>query len=197
MRRLILILASILLCWSADAQELTKEQRKEIREQKKIAAARKQQIKDSLFLVERHKKDSILRDKIIKESATDIIATTSLSMTQAFDYIAKALIAADYVISVDKEYGTITTQRISCGHATYSLYFRFSEKENGSEVKACGFAYGTVGIAMYGIVSANEHTFKVENSKTKGSVFYNVFTTYEKILLSLPDAQLKYKRIVK
>lgn len=162
-----------------------------------MQAAREQQIKDSLFMVERHKKDSILREKIIRESATDVIATTPLPISEAIDFIAKALIAADYMISVDKEYCTIKTERVSCGNATYSLYFRFSEKENGTEVRSCGFFYGTIGVAMHGVLRTSEQTVKAENGESTLLVSHQVFKSHEKIIRTLPDAQITYKRIVK
>lgn len=192
MRNLILILASMLLCCSVSAQELTKEQRKEMRIQKRMAALREQHIKDSLFWAEIHKADSIRHVERKKEGVTDIVATTSLSLAKAIDHVARSLIAADYVVSVDKEYNTITTQQISDGNANYSLYFRFREINGMTEVKACGFVYKNVGVAMYGIVSTNTHTLKVENSGVIGSTFHNVFKAYENILLSLPEAQFQY-----
>ena len=156
-----------------------------------MQAAREQQIKDSLFWAEIHKADSIRHVERKKEGTTDIIATTSLSVTKAIDHVARSLIAADYVIAVDKEYGTIKTEQVSAEGINYSLYFRFVQHDNGAEVKACAFAHRNAGIAMYGIVSTNSYTVKVTNGHYQ-SVSHTAFSAYEKVLITLPDVQLQY-----
>ena len=198
MRRLILILASILVCWSAIAQKPTKEERKALQAERKAMRiehraerAEYYRIKDSLLWAEINRADSIRNVERKKEGTTDIIATTSLSVTKAIDHVARSLIAADYVIAVDKEYGTIKTEQVSAEGINYSLYFRFVHHDNGTEVKACAFAHRNAGIAMYGIVSTNSYTVKVTNGHHQ-SVSHTAFSAYEKVLITLPDVQLQY-----
>lgn len=197
MRRVILILAFIGVCVSGFAQKLTKEERAALREQRRAEREERWRIQDSIYNAEVSQEIDKSLQKAYpygaeKEYATDIQAECELSMQEAIDTIARALIDADYMIKVDKEYNTITTEPISYANATYSLYFRFYPAGSGCKVKACAYAYGNVGIAMYGIVHTSTQTIKVENRGSMNSLFRAVFAIYEKMLLSLPEAKLTY-----
>lgn len=197
MRRLILVLAFIGVCVSGFAQKLTKEERAALREQRRAEREERWRIQDSIYQAEvaQEMERSFRKTYAFgaeKEYATDVVAECTLALPDAMHTIARALIDAGYMINVDKEYNTITTEQTSCEGATYSLYFRFYPQESGCKVKACGYAYGNVGIAMYGIVHTSMRTIKVENRGAPNAPFRVIFAAYEKALLSLPDAKLTY-----
>ena len=180
MRRFIIVLALILACASCSVQNQTR----------RAERAEYYRVKDSLFWAERKVLDSIRREERKKEGAVEIIAKSTLTSDKAIDIVAKALISADYMISVDKEYGTITTQAISAGMGSYSLYFRFAD----NTVTGCAFSHMNIGIAMSHIVATNQSVDKITNYGMRGSLNRIAFDSCEKILLAIPNAELIYRK---
>lgn len=192
MKRYILILVSILVCWSASAQKPTKEEKKAQRMERRAEREREQHIKDSLYWAKIFEKQDASIEKRRREGSTDIVATIPIGVESALKHVAKELINADYIINVDKEFGTITTQPMSAGGVNYTLYFRFSEDEEGCVVKACAFGHGNVGIAMYGIVKTSEKTVKIESGGIEGSVSQIAFDAMKKAVEKLPGVKITY-----
>lgn len=195
MKRFILALALIAVCASAYAQKPTKEEKKAARLERRAEAVRQQHIKDSLFWAKYDYEDSIYRDKMKKERATDIIAVVPMSAADALDRVAKALIRATYIIDVNKEYGTIKTEPVHAGMANYTLYFTVEGSDEQSTVRACAFGHGSAGVAMYGIVRTHEMTVKMENRGVEGSANKVAFEAIERILKGFEGAELKYETI--
>jgi hypothetical protein len=126
-----------------------------------------------------------------KEKATDIVAIVPMSMSEAMDFVAKALIRASYMIEVDKEYGTIKTAPVHAGMANYTLYFTFEATDQQSIVRSCAFGHGNTGIAMYGIVQTHEVTIKLEYKGVEGSTNRAAFDAIENILKGFENAVIK------
>lgn len=188
MKRYILILASILVCWSASAQKPTKEEKKAQRMERRAEREREQHIKDSLYWAKIFEKQDASIEKRRRESVTDIIATVPLSADEALEYVAKTLIDSDYMITVDKEYKTISTAARGAGLGSYSLYFRFSD----NTIKACAFGHFNSGVAFHGIVVTSNGAEKLKNVGNEGSLSRTAFTAYETILKNIPGATLQY-----
>ena len=195
MKRFILALALIAVCASAYAQKPTKEEKKAARMERRAEAARQQHIKDSLYWARYDYEDSLYREKMKKLGATDIVTVVPMSAGDALDRVAKELIRATYIIDVNKEYGTIKTEPVHAGSANYTLYFSVDGTEEQSTIRACAFAHGNVGVAMYGIVRTHEMTVKIENRGVEGSTNKVAFEALERILKVFEGAELRYETI--
>ena len=83
MKRYILILASILVCWSASAQKPTKEEKKAQRMERRAEREREQHIKDSLYWAKIFEKQDASIEKRRREGSTDIVATIPIDVESA------------------------------------------------------------------------------------------------------------------
>lgn len=194
MSRLIVILALSLVCWSAPAQKLTKEEKKAQRIERRAEREREQHIKDSIYWAKIFAKQDASIEARKNEGATAIVATTSIPAADALNTIARSLISSGYVIRVDKEYGTINTEPIWGNGASYSLHYVVEEKPEGSQVKGFAYAHGQVSAFSLGLGIGTSKLIdvRIEYGGVENSTSMIAFRALHKNASSLPDVSIKY-----
>lgn len=199
MRRVILILAFILLCYSAFGQD----DKATIKAQKKAERAERRRVRDSLeteeirqYWREIHIQDSIRHEERKREGATAIRALSPISPADALDLIARALIKFGYILRVDKDYGTINTEPKWGNGASYTLHYVIEEHPEGCQVKGFAYAHGQVNTFHIGlgIGSSKSIDMRIEYGGIKNSPSMIAFGELFKYLTALPETRITYYR---
>lgn len=199
MRRVILILASILLCYSA----LGQNDKATIKAQKKAERAERRRVRDSLeteeirqYWREIHIQDSIRHEERKREGATAILAVSPVSPAEALDRIARALIRFGYVLRVDKEYGTINTEPKWGNGASYTLHYVIEQHPEGCQTKGFAYGHGQVNTFHAGLGFGFSKTMdiRLEYGGIKNSPTMIAFGELYKYLTALPETRITYYR---
>lgn len=192
MKRIILMAIAALLCLTAYAQELSKEEKKALKAELKAERKEQKRIQDSIWRAEQAEQQRKLAEEKRKSKCTSLLLVTPFeSQKDVFDMLVYRMMQDGQVPAhIDENYYIIRTARKKVSTGTYDVTFSVIKKEGKVCVRAAGVGYGEITLS-FGF--GTEMIVPLEYGGVKGSTAKAAWDTIHHYLLNITHEEVIYE----
>ena len=191
----ILILLLALLPIMANAQELSKEEKKALRAELKAERKEQRRLRDSTYKAHEEARERRIEEEHRKRKSTSLLVITPFeSQKEVFDALVYRMMQDGIVPAViDKEYFIIRTPRRQISFGTYDITFSVIKKNGKVCVRGSGMGYGSFGVSSGMFRSDQDMIVPLEYGSTEGSTAKTAWNEIEKYLLNMTHLEAIYE----
>ena len=191
----ILILLLALLPVIANAQELSKEEKKALKAELKAERKEQKRIEDSIWRASVAERQRQIEEERRRSKSTSLLIITPFeSQKDVFDALVHRMMQDGIIPSmIDKEYFIIKTPRKQVSFGTYDLTFSVIKKNGKVCVRGSGMGYGSFGVSSGMFRSDQDMIVPLEYGSTEGSTAKTAWNEIEKYLLNIKHLEAIYE----
>ena len=193
--RKILILLLALMPVIINAQSLTKEERKAIKEAAKAERREQKRIQDSIYMAEIAEQQRIYDEQRRRSKSTALLVVTPFeSPKDVFNALVNKILQEDTVPAlIDKDFFIIRTQRKQVAVGTYDITYSVFKKDGKVCVRGTGTGYGSFSVENGMFRGNTEMIVPLEYGSVEGSTAKTAWNEIEHYLLQLKSIEVIYE----